>query len=187
MADYPKNNVQFKTDRHPPVKRSFLYSSTFRIRVRRLWFSVYIFHNNTFLWAVIVCDRYENSRAKTRFRSRLDSVPISSILRSRSLFLYVLSHSSISFSLALRFAISLFYLSLDYAPAGRNDVAGALDVDESLLDESDFNCVLCCGMFRNPVTTPCGHTYCMDCLEHNFDYSFHCPLCLTALPPVSSA
>lgn len=61
----------------------------------------------------------------------------------------------------------------------------ALRVDSSLLDESDFNCVLCCGIFRNPVTTPCGHTYCMDCLEHSFDYSFHCPLCFTSLPPVS--
>ncbi|XP_050539755.1 LON peptidase N-terminal domain and RING finger protein 2-like [Daktulosphaira vitifoliae] len=58
-----------------------------------------------------------------------------------------------------------------------------LFVNKSLLEESDFNCVLCCGMLKNPVTTPCGHTYCMDCLEHNFDYSFHCPLCLTALPP----
>lgn len=62
-------------------------------------------------------------------------------------------------------------------------INSTLNVDTSLLDESDFNCVLCCGMLRNPVTTPCGHTYCLDCLEHNFDYSFHCPLCLTSLPP----
>ncbi|CAH1721814.1 unnamed protein product [Aphis gossypii] len=62
-------------------------------------------------------------------------------------------------------------------------INNTLNVDTSLLDESDFNCVLCCGMLRNPVTTPCGHTYCLDCLEHNFDYSFHCPLCLTSLPP----
>ncbi|KAL4113552.1 hypothetical protein QTP88_017161 [Uroleucon formosanum] len=62
-------------------------------------------------------------------------------------------------------------------------IDNTLSVDKSLLDESDFNCVLCCGMLRNPVTTPCGHTYCLDCLEHNFDYSFHCPLCLTSLPP----
>eukprot|EP00102_Acyrthosiphon_pisum_P022298 XP_016659508.1 PREDICTED: LON peptidase N-terminal domain and RING finger protein 2 isoform X2 [Acyrthosiphon pisum] len=62
-------------------------------------------------------------------------------------------------------------------------INNTLDVDKSLLDETDFNCVLCCEMLRNPVTTPCGHTYCLDCLEHNFDYSFHCPLCLTSLPP----
>ncbi|XP_060848638.1 LON peptidase N-terminal domain and RING finger protein 2 [Rhopalosiphum padi] len=62
-------------------------------------------------------------------------------------------------------------------------INNTLNVDVSLLDETDFNCVLCCGMLRNPVTTPCGHTYCLDCLEHNFDYSFHCPLCLTSLPP----
>ncbi|KAL5239977.1 hypothetical protein ACI65C_007387 [Semiaphis heraclei] len=62
-------------------------------------------------------------------------------------------------------------------------INNTLNVDQSLLDETDFNCVLCCGMLRNPVTTPCGHTYCSDCLEHNFDYSFHCPLCLTSLPP----
>ncbi|XP_050422193.1 LON peptidase N-terminal domain and RING finger protein 3 [Adelges cooleyi] len=56
-------------------------------------------------------------------------------------------------------------------------------VNKSLLEESDFDCVLCCGKLLNPVTTACGHTYCTECLEHNFDYSFYCPLCLTSLPP----
>lgn len=152
-----------------------------------LAFSVYLPQKYIFIGCTCLRPIRKQSRKNTiSFTSRQRPVPVSSILRSRSLFSYALSLSPLSLSLKFRFSISLFFLSPDYAPAGRNDVAGALEVDESLLDESDFNCVLCCGMFRNPVTTPCGHTYCMDCLEHNFDYSFHCPLCLTALPPVSN-
>jgi len=28
----------------------------------------------------------------------------------------------------------------------------------------DFECVLCAKLFWQPVTTPCGHTYCKECL-----------------------
>lgn len=95
----------------------------------------------------------------------------------------------ISMQFKLIIIYSYYYLTLklflDYNTTSMQN-NNSLSVDKSLLDESDFNCVLCCGMFRNPVTTPCGHTYCMDCLEHNFDYSFHCPLCLTTISSVSN-
>lgn len=36
-----------------------------------------------------------------------------------------------------------------------------LDVNPSLIDISDFDCVLCYRTLWKPVVTPCGHTYCM--------------------------
>ncbi|PSN42906.1 LON peptidase N-terminal domain and RING finger protein 3 [Blattella germanica] len=54
-------------------------------------------------------------------------------------------------------------------------------VNPNLVDQSDFDCVLCCRTLWQPVTTPCGHTYCWMCLDRCLDYSFACPLCMTSL------
>lgn len=56
-----------------------------------------------------------------------------------------------------------------------------LQVETILVDQSDFECVLCCRSLWRPVTTPCGHTYCWHCLERCLDYSSSCPLCMTSL------
>ncbi|XP_061482846.1 LON peptidase N-terminal domain and RING finger protein 2 isoform X2 [Rhineura floridana] len=47
----------------------------------------------------------------------------------------------------------------------------------SLVDASDFECSLCMRLFYEPVTTPCGHTFCLKCLERCLDHNPHCPLC----------
>lgn len=52
-----------------------------------------------------------------------------------------------------------------------------LDVHPTLVDVSDFDCVLCYRTLWKPVVTPCGHTYCLVCLDRCLDYSTHCPLC----------
>ncbi|XP_031670343.1 E3 ubiquitin-protein ligase TRIM39 isoform X2 [Oncorhynchus kisutch] len=49
----------------------------------------------------------------------------------------------------------------------------------SLISERHFLCPLCKDIFSSPVTTPCGHSFCQDCLcgywtRHRSDY---CPLC----------
>lgn len=54
-------------------------------------------------------------------------------------------------------------------------------VPPSLIDPSDFDCVLCCRTFWKPVVTPCGHTYCLVCLDRCMDYTASCPLCMSAL------
>lgn len=36
-----------------------------------------------------------------------------------------------------------------------------LEVNPTLIDVSDFDCVLCYRTLWKPVVTPCGHTYCM--------------------------
>uniref|UniRef100_A0A8D0EZ24 LON peptidase N-terminal domain and ring finger 1 n=1 Tax=Strix occidentalis caurina TaxID=311401 RepID=A0A8D0EZ24_STROC len=38
-----------------------------------------------------------------------------------------------------------------------------------------------CKMFFEPVTTPCGHTFCKECLERCLDHRPNCPLCKQSL------
>lgn len=50
-----------------------------------------------------------------------------------------------------------------------------------LLDPNDFECSLCMRLFYQPVTTPCGHTFCKNCLERCLDHNPQCPLCKESL------
>lgn len=47
----------------------------------------------------------------------------------------------------------------------------------SILSVSDFECPLCIRLFFEPVTTPCGHTFCKNCMERSLDHNLRCPLC----------
>ncbi|XP_038604323.1 LON peptidase N-terminal domain and RING finger protein 3 isoform X2 [Tachyglossus aculeatus] len=48
-------------------------------------------------------------------------------------------------------------------------------------DPSDLDCSLCMRLFYEPVTTPCGHTFCLKCLERCLDHNPKCPLCKEGL------
>ncbi|XP_065590738.1 LON peptidase N-terminal domain and RING finger protein 1-like [Cyrtonyx montezumae] len=50
-----------------------------------------------------------------------------------------------------------------------------------LLSISDLECSLCIRLFFEPVTTPCGHTFCKECLERCLDHRPNCPLCKQSL------
>ncbi|KAM4732813.1 LON peptidase N-terminal domain and RING finger protein 3-like [Anableps anableps] len=50
-------------------------------------------------------------------------------------------------------------------------------VPRDLLDPTDLECSLCMRLFYEPVTTPCGHTFCLQCLERCLDHNPKCPLC----------
>ncbi|XP_041081220.1 LON peptidase N-terminal domain and ring finger 1, like isoform X1 [Polyodon spathula] len=54
-------------------------------------------------------------------------------------------------------------------------------VPKTLLDVTDFECSLCMRLFYEPVTTPCGHTFCKNCLERCLDHTPQCPLCKESL------
>ncbi|KAJ8281297.1 hypothetical protein GJAV_G00065930 [Gymnothorax javanicus] len=54
-------------------------------------------------------------------------------------------------------------------------------VPVELLLASDFECSLCMRLFYEPVTTPCGHTFCRGCLERCLDHTPQCPLCKESL------
>ena len=59
-------------------------------------------------------------------------------------------------------------------------------VDASLLNKEDFECSLCYRLLYHPVTTPCGHVFCRQCLDRCLDHRSDCPLCKSSLAEVSS-
>lgn len=62
-----------------------------------------------------------------------------------------------------------------------------------VLDKDHFNCSICLDVLKNPVTIPCGHSYCSDCIESYWDQDdylgvFACPQCrqnFTPRPPLA--
>ncbi|XP_049977880.1 LON peptidase N-terminal domain and RING finger protein 3 [Alexandromys fortis] len=56
-----------------------------------------------------------------------------------------------------------------------------LSIRLTSLDVTDLECALCMRLFYEPVTTSCGHTFCMKCLERCLDHNAKCPLCKDSL------
>lgn len=48
-----------------------------------------------------------------------------------------------------------------------------------LLSEENFLCSICLDVFTTPVTIPCGHNFCKDCINTNWiiNRKCQCPLC----------
>ncbi|XP_070775886.1 zinc finger protein RFP-like [Enoplosus armatus] len=51
----------------------------------------------------------------------------------------------------------------------------------SSLSEDQFLCSICLDVFTDPVTTPCGHNFCKNCVSEHWDISLacQCPVCKT--------
>ncbi|XP_071381477.1 E3 ubiquitin-protein ligase TRIM39-like [Centroberyx affinis] len=49
----------------------------------------------------------------------------------------------------------------------------------SLLSEEQFLCSICLDVFTDPVTIPCGHNFCKNCITQHWDISVQCqcPIC----------
>ncbi len=49
----------------------------------------------------------------------------------------------------------------------------------SFLSEDQLWCSICLSVFRDPVTIPCGHNFCKECITKNWNINVQCrcPMC----------
>ncbi|XP_049603393.1 E3 ubiquitin/ISG15 ligase TRIM25 isoform X2 [Syngnathus scovelli] len=57
-----------------------------------------------------------------------------------------------------------------------------------VLDKDQFTCSVCLDVLRDPVTIPCGHSYCSNCIRNYWDQDeylgvFMCPQCRQSFSP----
>jgi hypothetical protein len=67
------------------------------------------------------------------------------------------------------------------------DSSKYVSIDSILVKPFDLECSLCYRLLFQPVTTPCGHSFCCSCLDRSLDHQDRCPLCKYSLADVSFA
>ena len=65
------------------------------------------------------------------------------------------------------------------APSGDSSDVVDIVVLEHLKEvtRSELSCQVCYGLFLDPLTTTCGHTFCRKCIHRVLDHSNLCPVC----------
>ncbi|XP_048879502.1 E3 ubiquitin-protein ligase TRIM47-like isoform X4 [Brienomyrus brachyistius] len=57
-----------------------------------------------------------------------------------------------------------------------------------LTDQDQFKCLICLHLLEDPVTIPCRHSFCMDCIKRVWDWNdvtgiYNCPCCSKNFSP----
>lgn len=66
-----------------------------------------------------------------------------------------------------------------------HSVSFASSMASALCTEQELRCSICQHVFTNPTSLPCGHNYCLDCIESYWDTrtSCECPICRKVFKP----
>uniref|UniRef100_A0A671QU83 RING-type domain-containing protein n=1 Tax=Sinocyclocheilus anshuiensis TaxID=1608454 RepID=A0A671QU83_9TELE len=70
---------------------------------------------------------------------------------------------------------------------------GSIMAEAILGDHDQYSCSICLDLLRDPVTIPCGHSYCMGCIgecwnTNDLNGIYRCPQCRQAFnskPPLN--
>lgn len=72
------------------------------------------------------------------------------------------------------------------SPGNRRQPAAMAQANISVT-ESQFRCPICLDILKDPVSIPCGHTYCISCISGYWDQAdpghFSCPQCRETFSP----
>ncbi|KAL4424242.1 hypothetical protein ABPG75_001543 [Micractinium tetrahymenae] len=71
--------------------------------------------------------------------------------------------------------------SSDSSGAGEGGAGRGARGARKLQQSDDTECVLCMRLMYEPVTTPCGHSFCKPCFCRAMDHGSRCPQCRTVL------